>query len=253
MKILYFTSTGNCLYIAQRLGGELLSIPQLQKGGVFEITDDIVGIICPIYGYNMPHLVKHYLENVTIKAEYIFAIMTFGSRSMAALTQMKKLLGKRGVQLHYSNEVKMVDNYLPGYDITDQLKIHTDESIELKINDIVNDIKEQKHFLENHSRFQKFTSRVFSVYTTKEIINGMGKKFIVNDLCNSCGTCRKVCPMGNISGTGKPEYQNNCEFCLACIHLCPKNAIHLRNEKSGKRFINPHIKLSEIINSNKQN
>jgi hypothetical protein len=61
--------------------------------------------------------------------------MTFGNRSMAALTQMKKLLGKRGVQLHYSNEVKMLDNYLPGYDITDQLKIHTDESIELKIND----------------------------------------------------------------------------------------------------------------------
>jgi ferredoxin len=201
----------------------------------------------------MPHLVKHYIENVTIKAEYIFAIMTFGNRSMAALTQMKKLLGKRGVQLHYSNEVKMVDNYLPGYDITDQLKIHTDESIELKINDIVNDIKEQKYFLENHSRFQKFTSSVFSVLMTKEIMNGMVKKFIVNDLCNSCGTCRKVCPMDNIAGTGKPEYQNNCEFCLACIHLCPKNAIHLKNEKSGKRFINHHIKLSEIINANKQN
>jgi MinD superfamily P-loop ATPase len=56
--------------------------------------------------------------------------------------------------------------------------------------------------------------------------------------------------MGNIAGVGKPEYQNNCEFCLACIHLCHKNAIRSKNEKSGKRFINQHIKLPEIINAN---
>ncbi|MDR1230354.1 MAG: EFR1 family ferrodoxin [Spirochaetaceae bacterium] len=253
MKILYFTSTGNCLYIAKRLGGELLSIPQLQKDGVFEITDDVVGIICPIYGFNMPHLVRRYLENAIIKAEYIFTVMTFGNRSVAALAQMKKLLGKRGVALHYSNEIKMVDNYLPGFDITDQLRIHTDENIELKINDVVNDIKERKHFLKNHTRFQKFVSNVFSSLMTKRVMNGMVKNFIVNDLCNGCGTCRKVCPMGNIAGTEKPEYQNNCEFCLACIHLCPKNAIHLKNEKSEKRFLNQHIKLSEITDANKQN
>ncbi|MDR1220033.1 MAG: 4Fe-4S binding protein [Treponema sp.] len=78
------------------------------------------------------------------------------------------------------------------------------------------------------------------------------EKFTVNDSCNGCGACRNVCPMKNISGTGNPEYLNKCEFCLACVHLCSKNAIHLKSEKSGKRFINPHIKLSEIIKANKQ-
>jgi protein involved in ribonucleotide reduction len=63
MKIVYVTVTGNCLYIAKRLGGELLSIPQLQKDGVFESIDDMVGIICPSYGFTMPHLAKQYLEN----------------------------------------------------------------------------------------------------------------------------------------------------------------------------------------------
>ena len=29
MKICYFTATGNCLYVAKQIGGELLSIPQL--------------------------------------------------------------------------------------------------------------------------------------------------------------------------------------------------------------------------------
>lgn len=35
MTILYFTATGNCLYVAKQLGGELLSIPQLMKNGTF--------------------------------------------------------------------------------------------------------------------------------------------------------------------------------------------------------------------------
>jgi flavodoxin len=30
MSIFYFTTTGNCLYIAKNIGGELLSIPQIE-------------------------------------------------------------------------------------------------------------------------------------------------------------------------------------------------------------------------------
>jgi ferredoxin len=252
MKIVYFSSTGNSLYIAKRLGGELLSIPQLKKNGIYEIIDDVVGIICPVYGFTIPNFVKEYLEKVIIRAEYIFSIMTFGNISMAALTQIRKLLEKQGVRLHYSNEIEMVDNYLPIFEITNQLKMNKDESIELKINDIKNDIKGRKQFLINHNWFQKFISNIFSaLWENKKTINKRDKNFIVNDFCNGCGTCRNVCPMGNITGTEKPEYQHKCEFCLACIHLCPKNAIHLKNEKSEKRFINPNIKLSEIINANK--
>ncbi|SPW87228.1 Uncharacterised protein [Enterococcus faecium] len=31
MTILYFTATGNSLYVAKRLGGKLISIPQMIK------------------------------------------------------------------------------------------------------------------------------------------------------------------------------------------------------------------------------
>lgn len=45
--ILYFTGTGNCLYVARQIGGndaELLSIPQLMKQKKFEIeADEISG------------------------------------------------------------------------------------------------------------------------------------------------------------------------------------------------------------------
>ena len=54
MKVLYFTGTGNSLYVAKRIGGELLSIPKLMKEEQFIIEDDIVGIICPVYGFAVP-------------------------------------------------------------------------------------------------------------------------------------------------------------------------------------------------------
>lgn len=54
MKICYFTATGNCLYVAKRIGGELLSNPQMMRSGELEISDDVVGIISPVYAGEMP-------------------------------------------------------------------------------------------------------------------------------------------------------------------------------------------------------
>ena len=44
MTTLYLTSTGNSLHVAQTIGGECLSIPQLAKEGRYEISDDAIGI-----------------------------------------------------------------------------------------------------------------------------------------------------------------------------------------------------------------
>ncbi len=54
MTVCYFTATGNCLYVARRIGGELKSIPHMMKSGEMDITDDAVGIVCPVYAGQMP-------------------------------------------------------------------------------------------------------------------------------------------------------------------------------------------------------
>ena len=45
-------------------------------------------------------------------------------------------------------------------------------------------------------------------------------------------------------------FADRCEVCYACLHNCPKNAIHMREEKSGVRFRNEHISVSDIIEAN---
>ena len=66
MKILYFTASGNCLAVAKRFDAKLLSIPQLIKEGKYDIEDDAIGIIYPVYGLAVPEIVKRYLRGVVI-------------------------------------------------------------------------------------------------------------------------------------------------------------------------------------------
>ena len=58
MTICYFTATGNCLYVAKRIGGELRYIPNMLKNSTMDISDDAVGIICPVYAGQMPGMVR---------------------------------------------------------------------------------------------------------------------------------------------------------------------------------------------------
>ena len=76
------------------------------------------------------------------------------------------------------------------------------------------------------------------------------QKYIVNDKCNKCGICVRVCPAKNISLDNKLSFSDHCEGCLACVHLCPHNALHLKNEKSYKCWRNPDVALNEIIEAN---
>lgn len=40
------------------------------------------------------------------------------------------------------------------------------------------------------------------------------------------------------------------QFCLACVHHCPQNAVRVKGEKSRKRFKNENVSLSEILEAN---
>ena len=78
MTICYFTATGNCLYVARRIGGELLSIPQLMRQDEIVIEDDAVGIVCPVYAVELPFMIVDFMKKADIKTDYFFFILTCG-------------------------------------------------------------------------------------------------------------------------------------------------------------------------------
>ena len=61
------------------------------------------------------------------------------------------------------------------------------------------------------------------------------KKFRVEASCVRCGKRVKVCPLDNISIVDNlPQWGTRCTHCMACINLCPKDAIEYADATLGK-------------------
>lgn len=251
MKICYFTGTGNSLYVSQRIGGELLSVPQLMKEDHPKIQDDAVGIVCPVYGGDMPRMVRAFLSTVEIQADYIFFVYTYGMSQGTGKGNALNVTKKAGIKLDYINAVRMVDNYLPGFEMQKQMDTAAQKDIEGQIDRVCRDIEMRIENVSKIHRFQKWAAAAVHATISKALVDrNAAKKYIVDDNCILCGICAKVCPAGNIKITDKVTFLNRCEVCYACVHNCPQNAIHLKNERSAVRFRNEHISLKEIIESN---
>lgn len=256
MTILYFTGTGNSLYAAKLIGGNLLSIPQLIKDNQYEIKDDSVGIIFPCYGFNVPEIVERYISKANISADYLFAVMTYGGIPFSGLRQIEKIFAGKNQTLDYVNEVTMVNNILLTYKVEEQLEQKPLAQIDLKLHEIAADIRMRKQRHSQKRALSNLASVSFLGLERRLDISRMMtlRNFTVTDHCISCGICPKVCPAGNVTvkSQSKPEFGNNCLSCMACINNCPQNAIHHKRERSSVKYRNPGISLSEIIRSNNQ-
>ena len=248
MTIFYFTSTGNSLAVAKRIGGTLISIPQVVDSPDLSYKDDAIGVIFPVYGWTTPVMVGRFLDKVKFEADYIFAIGTYGNIPGAAMLNLQRRAVKNGYRFDYANQLLTVDNFLPIFEMGAQIKKLPGKKVEEKTAKIVDDIN-------NRRRLQAGASPVARAITTmvSKMMKSPGKnaqKYIVNKQCNKCGICAKVCPAKNISVTDNVNFDSQCEWCMGCLHHCPQNALHLKNEKSSKRWRNPEVTLNEIIGAN---
>lgn len=251
MKICYFTATGNSLYVAKRIGGELLSVPQLMKQDSIELADDAVGIVCPVYGGEMPKMVRRFLEKAVIRTDYFFFINTYGMSDSVAVPNAVAAAQKAGLPIRYAASIKMVDNYLPGFEMQNQMDTVGEKKIEEHLERILCDLAERKIAVPAIGPGQKIGMALIHGTMGRMVLKDTeAQGYIVNDSCVRCGICQKVCPADNITVTDKVAFGNHCEDCYACLHNCPKNAIHHKNERSAVRFRNEHIALKEILAAN---
>jgi ferredoxin len=252
MTIFYFTATGNCLDVAKHIGGNLLSIPQLIRENRFQFKDDIVGLIFPVYFSGLPKMVKRFLEKARWEADYSFTVATYGGNSWATLTKLQKLVEKHNQHFDYMKLVETVDNYIPGFEMADELAKLPKKNIEGQIQVIINDIQNRQTNHVTASIGQHIFWYILQALSVKLMNKNTAQKFIVNEHCTKCGICANVCPAGNITITGKLTFNSFCEACLGCVQLCPQNALHMKSERSSVRYRNANVSLKEIIDANCQ-
>ena len=250
MTICYFTGTGNSLYVAKRIGGDLYPISQLMRQHEIVIKDDAVGIVCPVYAGEMPMMVRDFLSKASIETDYFFFVFTYGMRYGEAFAVVKQACDEEGIKLSYINAVKMVDNYLPNFEMNDQVEKLPAKNVEGQIDKLLEDIAERRTTEVNITGTGKIRMKFQRRLGYGILKQDAAREYLVNDKCVLCGTCAKVCPSNNITVTDKVRFGLHCEVCYACIHNCPANAIHLKNEKSAARYRNEHVTLEDMIKIN---
>lgn len=252
----YFTGTGNSLYAAKQLDNDYRSIPQVLRQGKLTFSAECIGVVCPIYGHEMPRMVKGFLKEAVFHTEYLYLVLTYGKRHGGAAELAGKYLESVGKRADYINTVLMVDNFLPAFDMTQELALNkkVDEQLAL----IRSDIEGKKYSVQTAS-FQDRMAHKGYLATVKNSLETIWADYRITDDCVGCGICARVCPAGciRIDRQRAVNTGENCQACYACIHACPKTAIQFgdipMNEPNPEaRYRNPKISLSEIVQSNDQ-
>lgn len=267
--VLYFTGTGNCLYVARQLAGkegEILSIPQLMRKKQFEIEADEIGLVYPIYGHMPPYMVREFIKKAQLKAEYKFAVLTYGMRKCNAVEIWDGISRKAGNVFDYIGTIVMVDNWLPNFDMNEQMKI--DKHIPENLAKITSDLSNRRRWHEPVTQEEREQHEGFMSLSGLDPEVGFlmkaDRSFRVTDDCIHCGICTYVCPRGNYELTGQGvKMQGDCEFCFACIQNCPQRAIQFKKNEDGTwpdgseknpnaRYRNENVSLMELKLANNQ-
>ena len=252
--IFYFTGTGNSLYIAKQIEANPISIPQMIHKENQEYFADSIGIVAPIYGHEVPQMVKEFLKKAVFHTDYFYMILTYGNRHGGAAELAQKLCEECGIHVNYINVIVMVDNWLPSFDMNEQKAI--DKHIPQQLAPILSDIREKKNFISPVTDVDRAAHQQFLTGISKMPADAWQHLLRVTDACIGCGICEKVCPSASIHVVnGKAVHTSgNCQTCLACAHACPQKAIQLTipEKNPNARYRNEHISLQEIIDSNQQ-
>lgn len=263
--VFFFTGTGNSLYAARRIAqathDQAESIAQLMRGGAQAFGADAIGIVCPVYGHDLPPLVKRFLRTMAFQTDYFYLVLTYGNRHGGATEVARRFLDGLGLEVAYTNDVLMVDNWLPGFDIVQQLTL--DKHIDEKLNGICADLTARRRYLKPATEqdlrvYREGLEKHGDIFENPQFLNGMLQ---ITDACTGCGICKSVCPAGCIElvreETGaravRPAHDEPvCTACLACINACPAKAIHMpMGEKNPHaRFRNEHVTLTDLITAN---
>ena len=247
--ILYFSGTGNSRFVAERIAAatsdklfDTFEYIREEKGAAFTEPGAYV-FVAPVYAAAPPIAFMEFIRRSQFpKACRAYFVVTCASGAGGSPAYCKKIASDKGFFYMGTAKVDMPQNYTPFF------KIGTPEENKAKIDaalpviDRIADAIRNKQALPDPG--MKTWERVFTPLVLKPYYKWFvsAKPFTATDDCVGCDKCAKVCPFGNITlRDKKPVWGSRCTHCMACINLCPKDAIEYGNRTQGKpRYHGPN-------------
>ena len=240
--IVYFSGTGNSRFVAEQIaeatGDELVNAVKYTRKGqnaVFS-TPGIYVFVSPIYVSAPPMVFLDFIRRSTFPSDCrAYFIMTCAGGMGGAPGYCRALAAEKGFTYMGTAEIEMPQNYIAMF------KTGTPEENRAKIEAAVPNVTKLSIAIRNCRELPDPGMKGWELLSTKMVLAPYykyfmsAKPFIATDKCIACGKCAAVCPLANITlQDGKPVWGEHCTHCMACINLCPKEAIEYGKKTHGK-------------------
>jgi ferredoxin len=242
----YFTGNGNTGRAASLIGRKL------EEAGLdvelrYIDTDteppreipDITVVAYPTYSWAAPSMVRKYAAKLPLSKGSRAAIFTTrggsadprreGGFAGQGLEEMERLLRHRGYDVTLTGDAGYPDTWIqavnpPSADEAAAIIARGDAVTEAYARALL----EGRRSLYRCGAFHTAWSKAIALLFRGPGRRMLGKTFIADSRCTSCGVCVKTCPASNITlegPAGRPRWGLRCEDCCRCINLCPEKAV----------------------------
>lgn len=247
IDIYYFSGTGNTHLVVKKMQETFqddevdVELHKIEDSDPSEINlNHTIGIAFPVVILSTYPFVWDFIHSLPpSKGTEIFMVDTLGGVSGGIVGPMREIVKKKGYNPIGAKEIQM------------PLNVFYVEGEKTNLNKIEKGLEEAHQYalmiLNGESEWGRVPVISDAVNTLsrgalKLTDADFHQKLFIFDpepeKCKKCGICIDLCPVGNIQMMdGKyPKHGLNCEYCLRCVSLCPRQAMPAKFNYKGKTY-----------------
>ena len=243
---MYFTGTGTTekvvthigKKIAEKLGVEYedydFTLPKVRKVEKSFTEEDLVVFGTPVIAGRVPNLLLKYLDTLKGNGALAVPVVLYGNRNFDdALIELRNILKDKGMKPIAGGA------FIGEHSFSKILGARRPDAKDMEI---------ASTFAENI--FEKVTGKDFDPEKLIEVKGETPIRFYYQprdskgnsidirkvkpktnmDLCNKCGLCASICPLGSINPEDPSDVFGICMKCCACVKRCPNGAKYYDDE-----------------------